>query len=284
MTTLHVRNWEKHQHYKSGRGQPPWVKLHRKLLDDMVWHQLSTVSKAFLPQFWLLASENEGGWFKDDAKEICFRLRSMTLEEVETAIEELVASGLLARCYQDASKTGQNASTVLAKPKPTETKRKSDLLANASNVLALARPEEEEEEEERKRRGEEEKIPNLPSLFSEWRWTSIPGVKIEQQWAALRASGSLHPALIEEVREYCVSADKRRASYFLKAIQGRISDGWKPPDTPLASHLDDDTREYQRAREELSRRGVDPPTRREWNEHFKNLSIDETEQRLREVG
>jgi hypothetical protein len=38
MTRLRVKNWAEFQHYRSRR--PPWIKLHRGLLDDYAWHRL----------------------------------------------------------------------------------------------------------------------------------------------------------------------------------------------------------------------------------------------------
>ena len=38
MTRLRVKNWSAFQHYRHRR--PPWIKLHRGLLDDFAWHRL----------------------------------------------------------------------------------------------------------------------------------------------------------------------------------------------------------------------------------------------------
>ena len=42
MTRLRVKNWAEFQHYRSRR--PPWIKLHRGLLDDYAWHRLPEAS------------------------------------------------------------------------------------------------------------------------------------------------------------------------------------------------------------------------------------------------
>ena len=52
------RNWARFQHYNTRR--PPWIKLHRGLLDDYQFHTLPLASKALAPLLWLLASEHKG--------------------------------------------------------------------------------------------------------------------------------------------------------------------------------------------------------------------------------
>ena len=56
-SAIRIKNWEKFQHYK-GRN-PPWIKLHRQLLQNREWHQLSGDASKLLVECWLLASEHE---------------------------------------------------------------------------------------------------------------------------------------------------------------------------------------------------------------------------------
>lgn len=60
MTTafLEVKNWAEFQHY--GKRNPPWIKLHRAILDDYNFCALSDASKGHLLLIWLLASQNNG--------------------------------------------------------------------------------------------------------------------------------------------------------------------------------------------------------------------------------
>lgn len=60
MTTrlLTVKNWDTFQHY--GKRNPPWIKLHRAILDDYAFCALPDVSKAHLMMLWLYASQNNG--------------------------------------------------------------------------------------------------------------------------------------------------------------------------------------------------------------------------------
>lgn len=101
------KNWTNFQHYK--HRSPPWIKLHKNLLDDMQYQRLPIASKALAPMLWLLASDTNDGVINKTAEEIAFRLR-MTEKEVLTAIKPLIDNGffidadsVLAECVQDAT-------------------------------------------------------------------------------------------------------------------------------------------------------------------------------------
>lgn len=100
------KNWTIFQHYKD--RCPPWVKLHRELLNDKQFMCLPVASKALAPLLWLLASESKTGEFDGSIEELVFRLR-FTTKEVEAGLKPLIdkgfflsASGVLADCLQDA--------------------------------------------------------------------------------------------------------------------------------------------------------------------------------------
>lgn len=67
------KNWAVFQHYKD--RCPPWIKLHRELLNDRVFMCLPLASKALAPLLWLLASESKDGSFDAEIDELQFRLR-----------------------------------------------------------------------------------------------------------------------------------------------------------------------------------------------------------------
>jgi hypothetical protein len=109
LLTIRPKHWEEFQHYK--HRQPPWVKLHRSILDNYDYHRLQDASKALAPYLWLLASEFDEGNIPLDPPMIAFRLRS-SVEWVKSALNPLInngfficsgdASDLLADCKQDA--------------------------------------------------------------------------------------------------------------------------------------------------------------------------------------
>jgi hypothetical protein len=103
---LQPKNWAVFQHYKD--RCPPWIKLHRDLLNDRVYMCLPLASKALAPLLWLLASESKDGTFDGSLDELVFRLH-ITPKDYEEGIKPLihkgffvVASGVLADSYQVA--------------------------------------------------------------------------------------------------------------------------------------------------------------------------------------
>ncbi len=72
---LAVRNWEKFQQYKD--RDPKWIKLHRCLLGDYEFSQLSDQAKAHLIQIWLIAAET-GNQVPNDADWIARRIAATT--------------------------------------------------------------------------------------------------------------------------------------------------------------------------------------------------------------
>jgi hypothetical protein len=103
---LRPKNWSEYQHYKD--RNPPWIKLHRDLLNDRDFMCLPIASKAIAPLLWLLASEEKSGDFNANVAELAFRLR-MTEKEINDGLNPLIskgffvdASGVLAECLQVA--------------------------------------------------------------------------------------------------------------------------------------------------------------------------------------
>ena len=92
MRRLRIKNWAEFQHYRTRR--PPWIKLHRGLLDDHGWHRLPETSRAVGPMLWLLASEHADGVIPYDLETIAFRLH-MTADKVDAALGPLIGAGFV---------------------------------------------------------------------------------------------------------------------------------------------------------------------------------------------
>jgi hypothetical protein len=99
------KNWAKFQHYNTRR--PPWIKLHRGLLDDYQFHTLPLASKALAPLLWLLASEQQDGIIEAEPAALAFRLR-ISEKDLVAGLKPLIdngffesASTMLAPCKQN---------------------------------------------------------------------------------------------------------------------------------------------------------------------------------------
>jgi len=109
MAVIAPRNWNDFQHYKL--RSPPWVKLHKKLLDNFDYQRLPLASKALAPMLWLLASEHEEGEIDADPEKLAFRLR-MDVSDINVGLKPLIDKefffvvhgdiSLLASCMQHA--------------------------------------------------------------------------------------------------------------------------------------------------------------------------------------
>lgn len=87
---LKPKNWDKFQHYKD--RCPPWIKLHRDLLNDKEFMRLPLASKALAPLLWLLASESKDGCFLADSDELEFRLR-IASKDIDAGLKPLIDKG-----------------------------------------------------------------------------------------------------------------------------------------------------------------------------------------------
>lgn len=128
---LTVRNWRSFQHYQSRR--PPWVKLHRTLLDDYEFIRLPLASQALAPRLWLLASESNDGQITSDPAKLAFRLHCSEVE-IAAAVKPLIEAGFL-QGELDASAVLATRKQNLISETETEAERTTESAAVASGSL-----------------------------------------------------------------------------------------------------------------------------------------------------
>ncbi len=120
MQLLTVKNWSEFQHYKD--RMPPWIKLHKALLDDRTFQRLPDASRALAPCLWLLASESKEGKFNGSAEEIAFRVRQPE-KWVAAALKPLISAGFFI-VVQDASELLADRGQVAVPETETETEER----------------------------------------------------------------------------------------------------------------------------------------------------------------
>lgn len=162
---LFVRNFEKFQHYKKRR--PPWIQLHRSLLDNREFQNLPDASRALAPMLWLLATEKWDGMLDVTTDELAWRLRKDT-SWLEQALQPLInaaffvdckhgACRVLAECLQHSSSEAEAE---------TETEAEAIGLQHASTmqlVIAAATP--QETTRSARRREQKKLLTTLPENF-----------------------------------------------------------------------------------------------------------------------
>ena len=117
------KSWRDFQHYKD--RNPPWIRLHRGLLDNKDFQRLPVASRALAPMLWLLASESVGGEIDADTDELAFRLRA-TEKEISVALRPLIEKGFFV-VVQDASKA------LATCPPETEAQVKTEKISRAAS-------------------------------------------------------------------------------------------------------------------------------------------------------
>lgn len=98
---IRVVNWSRFQHYKN--RNPPWIKLHRALLDNREWHALSGDASKVLAACWLIASEYDDGSIPLGTQDFTWRLRREDATHVAALLVELEAHGFVELVDHDAS-------------------------------------------------------------------------------------------------------------------------------------------------------------------------------------
>lgn len=192
---LLVKNWEAFQHYAD--RSPPWIKLHRAILDDYEFTSLPDASKAHLMLIWLLASAKDGRIPSDPA---WLARRLATTETIDLSV--LIQAGFLI--------PEQPASEPLAPSKQ-----------DASNVLDLARSREKRREEESRTRAFE--------TF----WQAYPKRKsrghAEKAFAKLNPSEQLMQAILASLERAKTSEDwtKDRGKYVPHPATWLNAKGWE---------------------------------------------------------
>lgn len=96
MEYLRIVNWKNFQHYKD--RDPPWIKLHTRILCDYEFSCLQDDSKLLLMLLWVLASKLSNKIPND----IEWLMKQLNIKNVEP--QHLIEAGFI-ECFQDDSKT-----------------------------------------------------------------------------------------------------------------------------------------------------------------------------------
>jgi hypothetical protein len=120
---LQPKNWAVFQHYKD--RCPPWIKLHRDLLNDRTFMRLPIASKALAPMLWLLASESKDGIFDGSIDELMFRLH-ITEKDYQQGIKPLIDNGFFIVASVVLAEGKQVAIPETERERETETETKKE--------------------------------------------------------------------------------------------------------------------------------------------------------------
>lgn len=167
---MRVANWSTWQSYRSDRGQPPWIKVHRRVLRNPEWVALSDSQRGQLVSMWILAADKDGE-LPDDPKVI----QKLCYLDSEPDLQVFVAHGFLEKWRQgDVTTTPEG--------------RQRD------------RPEAEAESETEKKRsiGDRKKTSRQTSLPSDWQPNDSHRQRADEYGLSLASQAELFRLHAEE--------------------------------------------------------------------------------------
>lgn len=126
---LRVRNWDRWQSYRSDRNQPPWIKIHRRLMSKPKWVELSDAQRGQLVCLWILAAE-KGGVIPASPR----LLKKLCHLETEPDLEVFIRLRFLELDANSASERRQDG--ALDKTRLDKTRLEESLAREASDNLS----------------------------------------------------------------------------------------------------------------------------------------------------
>ena len=84
---LRVKNWRRFQHYPKKDVPPPWIKLHRALLDDAEFMRMPVAKRYQLIAIWLLAAAGNGQ-IQNDSAFIAGRIRTRSRVDLDAFVAQ----------------------------------------------------------------------------------------------------------------------------------------------------------------------------------------------------
>lgn len=175
--TLRIHDWKDWQTYRSDRGQPPWLKIHRQLLRSGKWLSLTDAERGQLVSMWILAADNNGE-LPDDASLIQKMAYLDNPPDIERFINLKLVDGLASKRRQVGVKL-------------TPCLRQSD--APEADTEAEAETEEEKRQKQRKKREDLARPSDVQTVIAYMTEQNIadPNGNAEKWWAHYESKGWL---------------------------------------------------------------------------------------------
>lgn len=131
---LTPKNWKSFQHYN--KRNPPWIKLHKSLLDDRKFQTLPDASRALAPMLWLIAAEHKDGIFDGSVEEIAFRVRQSE-QWVSDALNPLIDMGLFTYDSSLLASCKQHATPETERETEREAETETEISSNKEDIIGV---------------------------------------------------------------------------------------------------------------------------------------------------
>lgn len=143
---LRIRNWDRWQSYRKDRGQPPWIKIHRCIMRNPEWVDLTDAQRGQLVAIWLLAADHDGVIPASPAT-----IRKLCFMDSEPNLKVLMEKGFIEHDATLASEWRQADAPETETETETEEEKKdhgADAPDDVSNVLQFRPSEPQPAEDE----------------------------------------------------------------------------------------------------------------------------------------
>lgn len=125
MVSLRVHDWDEHQTYRSDRGRPPWIKLHRNIFQSVKWAALSDSEKGQLVSMWILAADKDGV-IPGDANV----LQKLCMLDDAPNLRKFMTLGLLTPTGSQDDAKATSTGSHIDRPEAEEVKRRKEHTSN----------------------------------------------------------------------------------------------------------------------------------------------------------
>ena len=134
---MKVCNWDKWQTFRKDRGAPPWIKVHRNLMSNEEWAELTDSEKGQLISIWILAAD-KNGVIPDSSKMI----QRMAMLDSKPNINKFIELGFLSTTCQPDDNQGIKPQQQSDAPEESrgeerrvEESREINTMSNENNFL-----------------------------------------------------------------------------------------------------------------------------------------------------
>lgn len=194
MDYLKIANWKRWQTARKDRPdwQPPWIKLHRRLMRNPEWVALPDHQKGQLVCLWLLAAEH-GGQIPNSEhhleRVLCFS-KKLTLQT-------FIDAGFIEPCQSSVGQLSDKRGILSTQIRLDEI-REDEIKEEARSPTAVGEAPGDAVFVTIPTNIKEVECPIFQSQVESWK-TTFPAVQVEQQ--------------VREARQWCVDNPKKRKTY-----------------------------------------------------------------------
>lgn len=137
VTSLRCHEWDIHQSYRRDRNPPPWIKVHRNIMQNRKWARLSDAEKGQLISIWVLAADRDGQVPNDP-----FLLKKICMLDSEPNISRFIELGLLIPDgrHRDVNVTSTGRQSDAPEAEPDKNKKKTTSTAARFDAFWTAYP------------------------------------------------------------------------------------------------------------------------------------------------